>query len=62
MGAGDLFADCASGLLLHPSVGETVDEEVVIQGHSNRFATVDLTAKPTDNRMQLLRLSEPILR
>lgn len=34
------------GLMLHPSVGEQVDEEVVIQGHRIRFATVDLTAPP----------------
>lgn len=36
----------AEGLMLHPSVGEQVDEEVVIQGHRIRFATVDLTAPP----------------
>jgi 5-methylcytosine-specific restriction enzyme subunit McrC len=44
VGRGDSLADHASGLPLHPSVGETVDETVVIQGHSIRFATVDLTA------------------
>lgn len=36
------------GLMLHPAVGEHVDEEVVIQGHRIRFATVDLTAPPHD--------------
>lgn len=34
------------GLMLHPSVGEYVDEEVEIQGHRIRFATVDLAAQP----------------
>ncbi len=47
VGRGDLLADHASGLLLHPSIGEMVDETVVIQGHSIRFATVDLTASAT---------------
>lgn len=60
-GRGDSLADCASGLLLHPSVGEVVDETVVIQGHSIRFATVDLTASPAEIRSQLLRLCEPSL-
>jgi 5-methylcytosine-specific restriction enzyme subunit McrC len=55
VGGGDLFADSASGLLLHPSMGETVDEEVIIQGHNIRFATVDLTAEPAEIRLQLLR-------
>lgn len=36
------------GLMLHPSVGDHVDEEVTIQGHRVRFATVDLTAPARD--------------
>ena len=60
VGRGDTLADCASGLLLHPAIGQTVDETAVIQGHHIRFATVDLTASPVDIRSQLLRLSEPI--
>ncbi len=36
----------SEGLLLHPSVGEHIDEEAFIQGHRIRSATVDLTAKP----------------
>jgi 5-methylcytosine-specific restriction enzyme subunit McrC len=59
VGRGDSLADRASGLLLHPSVGDAVDETVVIQGHSIRFATVDLTASASVIRSQLLRLSEP---
>lgn len=53
-GAGDPLADCASGLLLHPSIGEAVDESVVIQGHPIRFTTVDLTASHEEIRRQLL--------
>jgi 5-methylcytosine-specific restriction enzyme subunit McrC len=48
-------------LLLHPSVGDVVDETVLIQGHSIRFATVDLMAPQTEIRSQLLRLCEPTL-
>ena len=57
VGRGDALADCASGLLLHPSIGHAVDETVVIQGQSIRFATVDLSAPSTDIRNQLLHLS-----
>lgn len=56
----DALADCASGLLLHPAIGQTVDETVVIQGHPIRFATVDLTASAVDIRSQLLRFIPPI--
>lgn len=51
---GDPLADSASGLLLHPSIGVTVDETAVIQGHSIRFATVDLAATSVEIRSQLL--------
>lgn len=60
VGRGDPLADCASGLLLHPSVGDAVDETVFIQGHGIRFATVDLTASSGEIRSQLLRLCEPM--
>jgi 5-methylcytosine-specific restriction enzyme subunit McrC len=60
-GRGDPLADKASGLLLHPSVGQMVDETAVIQGHGIRFGTVDLTASPAAIRSQLLRLCEPTL-
>lgn len=60
VGRGDPLADCAIGLLLHPSVGEAVDETVVIQGHRVRFATVDLTASPAEIRSQLLHFCEPL--
>lgn len=53
-----LWAD-ASGLLLHPAIcekDEKFDESVLIQGHEFRFATVDLSAKPTAIRRQLLQV------
>jgi 5-methylcytosine-specific restriction enzyme subunit McrC len=57
-GKGDHLADHAAGLLLHPSVGEMMDETAVIQGHAIRFATVDLAASTQDIRAQLLRMAE----
>ncbi|GAA0635768.1 5-methylcytosine-specific restriction endonuclease system specificity protein McrC [Brevundimonas lenta] len=52
------LADRAEGLLLHPAVDAAVDEEVVIQGHRIRFATVDLAAKdPGEIRKRLLDLA-----
>ena len=60
VGRGDTLADSASGLLLHPSVGPEVDQTVVIQGHSVRFATVDLTASASSIRSRLLCLCDPI--
>jgi 5-methylcytosine-specific restriction enzyme subunit McrC len=57
-GRGDALADTAIGLLLHPSIGQTVDETVVIQEHPIRFATVDLTASPGEIRASLLNLCD----
>ena len=48
----------SSGLLLHPSVGEDVDESAVIQGHRIRFATVDLAAESTTIRARLIALTD----
>ena len=61
VGHGDLLADRAEGLLLHPAIGESVDEAIVIQGQHIRFATVDLSASAADIRSQLSRLCEPAL-
>lgn len=58
VGRGDALANCASGLLLHPAVGCMFNETVVIQGHSIRFATVDLTASAAKIRSQLLSVVE----
>ncbi len=57
-GNGDLLAENASGLLLHPSVGDMVNEAVVIQNHEIRFATVDLGATAKEIREQLLQVLE----
>ena len=54
VGRGDVRADSAEGLLLHPSVGGCVDEAVGIQGHRIRFKTVDLTAKAFAIRAELI--------
>lgn len=61
VGRGDSLADHAQGILLHPSVGGALDETVVIQGHSIRFLTVDLTASTRKIRAQLLRVCESSL-
>ena len=50
----------SSGLLLHPSVGEDVDESAVIQGHRIRFATVDLAADSTAIRTRLIALADEV--
>ena len=47
----------ASGMLLHPTVSEEVDEAVTIQGHRIRFATVDLAADSMAIRKRLLSLA-----
>lgn len=49
----------SEGLMLHPVVGERVDEEVVIQGHRIRFATVDLAADSATLAEQLLATITP---
>lgn len=50
----------SSGLLLHPSVGEDINESAVIQGHTIRFATVDLAADSTAIRARLIALAHDI--
>ena len=46
-----------SGMLLHPSVGEDIDESATIQCHRMRFATVDLAADSLAIRNRLLELA-----
>jgi len=61
-GNGDPLSERAVGLMLHPSVGEMMDETVEIQGHAIRFATVDLAASAQEIRTQLLRMVDlPVL-
>lgn len=62
VGRGEFLADHAEGLLLHPSVGKTLDEAVVIQGQRIRFATIDLTASTHEIRSRLLEMCEPLQR
>ncbi|MCW5783774.1 MAG: 5-methylcytosine-specific restriction endonuclease system specificity protein McrC [Nitrospirales bacterium] len=57
-GNGDPLAEKASGLLLHPSVGDMVNKAVLIQNHEIRFATVDLGATAKEIREQLLQVLE----
>ncbi len=60
-GSEDSLFTRAEGLLLHPAISFSVDESVVIQGHSIRFATIDLAASASTFRMHLLRLLEPVV-
>ncbi len=55
-GNGDPLAEKATGLLLHPAVGEMMDEAAVIQKHKIQFATVDLAATAKEIRKQLLTI------
>lgn len=56
VGKGDELADRAEGVLLHPSLGNMIDETVEIQGHKIRFTTVDLSASAEEIKSQLLHL------
>jgi 5-methylcytosine-specific restriction enzyme subunit McrC len=51
--SGDPLDQSASGLLLHPSVGDDFFESFDLQGHKISFATVDLTKKSEDIKTQL---------
>ncbi len=53
-GRGDVAADCAEGILLHPSLERHVDEAVTIQGHRIRFVTIDLASDPEKFRRGLI--------
>ena len=54
----DLSIRQTDGLLLHPSVGQTIDEWAVIQGHRLRFRTVDLNQSTTAIQEELLSIIE----
>ena len=45
-------------MIIRPSVGEIVNESVVIQNQEIRFATVDLGATANEIRAQLLQVLE----
>ena len=55
-GQGDSYR--AEGMLLYPSVGESVAEAAVIQGHRIRFMTVNLAADTSVIRAELLRVTK----
>jgi len=42
-----MVAERAEGILLYSSIGRTLDESVIIQGHRIRFVTVDLALRAT---------------
>jgi 5-methylcytosine-specific restriction enzyme subunit McrC len=58
-GRGEPSFDRSEGVLLHPAIGETVDESVILQGHRLRFMTVDLAGSGSDFHEQLMRLVQP---
>ena len=57
-GGGDQLAELASGLMLHPSIDEEIDEWVTIQSHKIRFAIVDLTQDPSSISTRLLKITD----
>ncbi len=46
----------STGMLLHPAIGENIDESATIQGHEIRFSTVDLTKSHEAIKNRLLNL------
>ena len=46
----------SSGMLLHPAIGEDINESATIQGHEMRFSTVDLTQNHEAIKDRLLNL------
>ena len=55
-GQGDQSDEKSAGILLHPAIGESIDESVFIQGHQMRFSTVDLTKSHKEIKESLLAL------
>ena len=53
---GDLLANQATGMFLHPSINSQINESAVIQGHKICFVTVDLNAKGIEIRDQLQKI------
>jgi 5-methylcytosine-specific restriction enzyme subunit McrC len=51
------------GILLHPKIGESVDEAVLLHGHIMRFKTIDLTSVPDEFEAQIrniINIKNPI--
>ena len=55
-GAGEELFDNSSGMLLHPAIGEDINESATIQGHEMRFSTIDLTQSHEVIKNRLLNL------
>jgi 5-methylcytosine-specific restriction enzyme subunit McrC len=49
----------ADGILLHPAIGTSVNENAIIQGHRMFFATVDLGGSSDSIRARLRQLIDP---
>lgn len=49
----ELSSMASEGLFLHPQVGGSVDETMIVQGHPISFRTIDLTASATEFERQL---------
>lgn len=45
---GDIVYAVSEGMLLHPQVGEAIEESIVVQGHRMTFKTIDLTSEPNN--------------
>jgi 5-methylcytosine-specific restriction enzyme subunit McrC len=45
----------AEGVLLHPQAGGSIDETMVVQGHTLSFKTIDLTTSATELASELSR-------
>ena len=52
----DPLNENASGLFIHPSTGEDVNEYVVIDNHKIQFSTVNLATSAVGIREQLLKI------
>ncbi len=55
-GTGEELFDNSSGMLLHPAIGEDINESATIQGHEMRFSTIDLTQSHEVIKNRLLNL------
>ena len=53
----DAMSSHSTGLLLHPAIGEEVDETAKIQGHAIRFASIDLSVGAEDIRKRLIEVA-----
>ena len=58
-GIGEELFDNSSGMLLHPAIGEDINESATIQGHEIRFSTVDLTQSHKSIKNRLLNKKKP---